>query len=116
MNKIKYIVASTLFLICSYSFAASGTYKFNQVGIVVNNGTTYALLHIDGDLTSTPDCADGNSRQLSVVLDSETGSYMYSTILAAVASGQNVWVSYSDSNCGLWGNRVIASRFDLRNY
>jgi hypothetical protein len=106
----------TLLAITNFSHSASGVYTFNQVGIVEDNGRTYALLQVDGNVTSVPSCAEGNSHQVSMIIEGEVGSLNYSTILSSIMANQKAWISYSDTNCGLWGTRPLVTRFDVRNH
>ena len=114
---MKYILFAVVVLAFSgFSHAASGIYSFKQVGVVRDGGKVYALLHVNGALSSVPDCALGHENQISIDIGDEVGKLHYSTALAAVMASQKVWISYSDSTCGVWGTRPLISRFDVRNY
>lgn len=81
----------------------------------MEGGTAYALLHVDGSLSNVPSCAEGNAHKLSIKLDGDIASMKYSTALAAVLAKTSVWVSWSNTDCGLWGSSLLAGRFDLKS-
>ena len=42
------------------------------------------------------------------------GQQMFSLVLAGYMSGREIYFSYSDTQCGLWGTQPLVTRVDLR--
>ena len=104
-----------LFLPAYVSSAAQNIY-LKQIGVVKSAGISYAIIQLDGNLTSAPSCANGYSHQATFPIpDGDTfGELTYSTALSAVVAQKEVYMDYSGSTCGLWGTRPLVNRIDIR--
>ncbi len=104
----------SLTLASSTTFAGSGSFYFNQIGVVQDGAKIYGLIQLASNLSLVPQCASENSNQLSFLIEGDFGKLIYATALAAVTAQKQVWLTYSDTNCGLWGSRAISSRIDIK--
>ncbi|TVZ37642.1 hypothetical protein P886_1984 [Alteromonadaceae bacterium 2753L.S.0a.02] len=103
-----------LLLYSCFSIAGAGTFAFNQVGVLKDNDKVYALIQIDGELPLAPECAAEYKHQISFLIEDELGKLFYTNALTAVTAQKNVYLHYSENECGLWGSRPIATRIDLK--
>jgi len=116
MNKIvTLLLSSFLTLIVNSSSAGSGSYYFDQVGVVQEGNTIYGLIQLAGELPDSPGhCGNSNKHQITFVVNSELGKILYTNTLAAVTAKKMVWMNWSDINCGWQGNRFLAGRIDIK--
>jgi len=94
--------------------AGTTTIKFNQVGVTNIGSTTWAIILLDGNLVSVPDCATSNASQLTFPINNDWGKLTYSTALSAVMGGKDAYVVFYDDECGLNGDRPLAYRIDVK--
>lgn len=116
LTKVKPLLSAFIVLMISVGAQATGvTRVITQAGTLSNDGQVCAILHLKSDLVTVPDCAVGYEHQVSFPLEDKLGESLYTTALAAVMSGNEVYISYGDSNCALWGSRVQATRIDIKS-
>ena len=112
--------SSAFFLICLFvmfsidGFAGTASIVVKQVGVLKDHDKVYALAQLDGNLSGVPECANERSNQASFVVEDDFGKLMYSTLLAAVTAQKQVWISFSNVECGLWGDRPVLLRIDIK--
>ena len=110
----KLLVLGLMFSFPLLASAATQYIYVKEIGVIKWSGVTYAIIQLDGNLTSVPSCASSYSNQVSFpIQDSYFGETTYSTALSAVVSQKQVYIDYSNSTCGLWGSRPLANRIDV---
>ncbi len=111
MKKILLIMSVIVFS-CEVS-AGSITSKISRVNAAT---AQYANAMLDGasiDITGHSCAANGT--HISWDKTTEHGKQMLTLALAGMLAGKRLYISYSDTQCGLWGSQVLVTRIDVLN-
>ncbi len=104
-----FMVGIVLLLVSTNSMAGSVTSKVTRVGAATDQ---YGVLFIETPAPTKPSCANEHTI-LSFDKSTSHGKDMYSMALTALAAQKKLVISYSDTVCGLRGNRAIVLRMDI---
>ena len=114
MNKQTILMILILYISSFSIFAGSGTFTFNQIGVVREGTLVYGIVQLEGLLPTVPTCANGFSHQLTFLISGDHGKLLYSNALIAVTAQKKVWLTYSDTDCGWAGTRPVSDRIDIQ--
>lgn len=95
--------------------AAQGTFKIINVGVINDPGAPHIRVAFDRALPEAPECAANYPTNASFRADSEIGKLWFTLALAAHAQEKPVYIIYSSTTCGLWGNRGLITRMDIKS-
>ena len=70
------------------------------------------MLVVDTPISTKPDCAQ-NFNILSFDKSTAHGKDLYAIALTGFTTQKKLWITYSDTVCGLSDVRVLISRIDL---
>lgn len=109
VKKVKNYLLVCMLMLSGNAFSGDVISKITRLGAV---DSQWGMFIVATPASSKPDCA---SDYTTFSFDKSTahGQDMYSILLAGITAKKNLWIVYSDTECGLWGTRTLVVRVDI---